>query len=70
MDSGDSIDGVGAHDAEMGHIDLLLVALLDEGHAPQPVVVPREERGDALRGQEGDIAKSQTPVRLNASKRP
>lgn len=68
MNAGDAIDGVGAHDAKMCHIDLLLVALLNEGHAPQPVVVPREEGGDALRGQDRDTAKNSTPFRLHTDK--
>lgn len=49
MDAGHSVDGVGAHDAQVGHVDLLLVALLHQGHAAQTVMVPRVKVSNALR---------------------
>ena len=55
VDAGDSVDGVGAHDAEVSHVDLLLVALLNQGHATQAVGISREERGNALIGEESEI---------------
>lgn len=51
VDTGHSIDGVRANDAQVGHVDLLLFTLLDQGHAAQAVIIARVELGDAL--QEG-----------------
>ena len=42
------VDGVGAHDAEVGHVHPLPPFLLDEGHPPQPVHVLREQGRHAL----------------------
>ena len=48
------VDGVGAHDAEVGHVHTLPPFLLDEGHPPQPVHVLREQGRHALEtGREG-----------------
>lgn len=48
VDLGHTVDGVGADDAEMGHIDPLGASLLYQGHPPQPVHVVREEGRDVL----------------------
>lgn len=48
VDFGHAVDGVGAHDAEMGHVDPLGVPLLDQGHPPQPVHVVGEQGRDVL----------------------
>ena len=49
VDGRDAVGGVGPDDAEVRHVDLLLSALLHEGHATQAIVVPREPYGHLLR---------------------
>lgn len=51
VDLGYAIDGVGAHDAEMGHVDPLGATLLDQGHPPQPLHVIGEQGCDVLPGE-------------------
>jgi len=50
VNTGHSVDSVGTHNAQMGHVDPLLTALLDEGHAAQTLVVTGEVSGDSLKG--------------------
>ena len=39
VDGSDAVDGVRAHDGEVGHVDPLLRLLLHDGHATHPVRV-------------------------------
>ena len=48
MDLGDAVDGVRAHDAEVGHVDPLLAALLHQGHTAQALMVPWESGCNVL----------------------
>lgn len=50
VDLGHAVDGVGADDAEVSHVDPLGAPLLDQRHAPQPVHIGGEEGGDVLQG--------------------
>ena len=59
MDPRHAVDRVGAHDAQVGHVDLLLAALLDQRHAALAVGVAGETLGDALaEGQREHMMKS------------
>lgn len=42
MNLGHTIDGVGAHDAQVSHVDPLLAALFNQGHAAHAVIISRE----------------------------
>jgi len=55
VDARHPVDGVRAHDAQVRHVDLLLVALLDQGHAAHAVQVAGVELGDALQGRHGHM---------------
>lgn len=46
---GDSVNGVGPHDAQMGHVHPLASLLLDQRHLPQLVHVVRVESCNFLR---------------------
>lgn len=52
VDLGDAVDSVGAHNAEVCHVDPLDPPFLDQGHSPQAVDVLGEQRRDPLRGRE------------------
>lgn len=39
MNLGHAIDGVGAHDAQVGHVDPLLPTLLNERHTTQTILI-------------------------------
>jgi len=52
---GDAVDGVRADDAEVGHVDRLLAALLHQGHAAHAVAVAREPGGHVLVGGGGGV---------------
>lgn len=58
MDLGHTVDGVGADDAEMGHVDPLGASLLYQGHPPQPVHVVREEGRNVLPVETGEGVSS------------
>ena len=51
VDLCDAVDGVGAHDAEVRHVDPLPPLLLDQRHPAEAVHVIRELGGDVLRGR-------------------
>lgn len=55
VDAGHSVDSMGSNNAQMGHVDLLLVSFLNQRHAAQTIVVPREDLSDALRVEEDKI---------------
>lgn len=48
MNLGHAIDGVGAHDAQVGHVDPLLPTLLNERHTTQTIVVAGKLGGNFL----------------------
>lgn len=48
VDLSHAVDGVRPQHAQMGHVDPLGLALLDEGHPPQAVRVAGEPRRDRL----------------------
>lgn len=45
---GHAVNGVGAHDAQVGHVDPLLSAFLDQGHTTETVVVARVTSSNSL----------------------
>ena len=45
---GNSVDDMGAHDAEVGHVDPLAAVLLDQGHPAETVRVSWKECCDVL----------------------
>lgn len=42
MNLGHTVDGVGAHDAQVSHVDPLLAALFNQRHAAQAAIISRE----------------------------
>lgn len=48
MNLSHAIDSVGAHDAQVGHVDPLLPTLLNERHTTQTVVVAGKLGGNSL----------------------
>lgn len=57
-----TVDGVRSEHAQMGHVDALRLALLNEGHPPQSVHIARELRRDHLT----DAAQVLQKMRLDA----
>lgn len=55
MDLGHAIDGVGAHDAQVGHVDPLLPALLNERHTAQTVVIARKLGPNSLHSRKEEF---------------
>lgn len=45
---GHTVDGVGAHDAQVSHVDPLLAALFNQGHAGHALIISRELGCDSL----------------------
>lgn len=56
MDLGHAIDGVGAHDAQVGHVDPLLPALLNERHTAQTIVIARKLGRNSLHGRKEEFS--------------
>lgn len=55
-----AINCVRANDAEMGHVDLLLSALLNKRHASQTIMITRVECRDPLRNKTEDVRSKQS----------
>lgn len=56
MDLGHAIDGVGAHDAQVGHVDPLLPTLLNERHATQTILIARKLSSNSLHSRNESFA--------------
>lgn len=48
VDLGHSVDSMRSHDAQVGHVNLLHVSFLDQGHAAQALHIAWVQLGDAL----------------------
>lgn len=55
VDASHAIDGVRPRDAQVGHVDALHRTLLHQGHAPQPVYIPRERGCHPLRQESPEL---------------
>lgn len=51
VEAGHSVDSMRSHNAQVGHVDLLVVPFLDQGHSAQAVKISGEKLGNALEGE-------------------
>lgn len=54
MDLRHAVDRMAGHDAEVGHVDALLLTLFNDGHSPAAVHIARKLGADLGRGEGGE----------------
>lgn len=64
MNLGHTVDGVGAHDAQVSHVDPLLAALFNQGHAGHAVIISRELGCDSLQNFSFFVKTAKMPLSL------
>lgn len=65
VNPGHAVDGVRAQHAQMGHVDALGLALLDERHPPQTLRVAGEPHRDGLAGRGARPSERESALRLD-----